>query len=71
LITLRSLTLRARNVLSGLRARLLALVLVTVIPALGLTLYAGLERRHADAEHAKAEAPAAGQAGRAARAPGR
>ncbi|MFP5213941.1 MAG: PAS domain S-box protein, partial [Acidobacteriota bacterium] len=39
-----------------LRARLLLLVLLAILPALGLMLYTGLEHRRLAAEHAKEEA---------------
>ncbi len=41
---------------ASLRVRLILLVLFAVIPALGLTLYSGLEQRRLAATHAKGEA---------------
>ena len=52
----------ARLSLAGLRTRLLLLVLLAVIPALGLTLYTNLEERQLRKalvqEHAHAGCPA-------------
>jgi PAS domain S-box-containing protein len=42
--------------LFGLRIRLIALVLLAIIPALGLTLYTGMEQRESAAAAAKADA---------------
>lgn len=45
-----------KRIFSSLRVRLLMLVLVAVIPALGLTLYSGIEQKRQEVAHVEMEA---------------